>query len=75
MRGSRRKVPEEEVAKIAAPALVAIGTKDDLSGSPEQLVALLPRGEYLAIPERDHMRAVGDKVYMEGVVRFLERRP
>lgn len=75
MRGSRRKVPEEEVGKIAAPALVAIGTKDDLSGSPEQLVALLPRGEYLAIPERDHMRAVGDKVYMEGVVRFLERRP
>lgn len=75
MRGSRRKVPEEEVGRIAVPALVAIGTKDDLSGSPERLVALLSQGAYLAIPDRDHMRAVGDRVYMDGVVRFLEQRP
>jgi len=75
MRGSRRKVPEEDLQRITMPALIAIGTKDDLSGSGETLVERLPRAELLAIPDRDHMRAVGDKVYMEGVVRFLERRP
>jgi pimeloyl-ACP methyl ester carboxylesterase len=75
MRGSRRAVPEADFRRITMPVLIAIGTKDDLSGSGEALVALLPRAELLEIPDRDHMRAVGDKVYMEGVVRFLERRP
>lgn len=75
MRGSRRKVPAEDLAKVTMPALIAIGTKDDLSGSGADLAALLPRAELLEIPDRDHMRAVGDKVYIEGVVRFLERRP
>ena len=31
--------------------------------------------EVLDIPNRDHMRAVGDKVYKAGVVDFLSRRP
>jgi hypothetical protein len=29
----------------------------------------------LDIPRRDHMRAVGDRVYKEGVIEFLSRRP
>jgi hypothetical protein len=28
----------------------------------------------LDIPNRDHMRAVGDKVYKSGVTDFLSRR-
>ncbi|HEY5125808.1 MAG TPA: alpha/beta hydrolase, partial [Bradyrhizobium sp.] len=28
----------------------------------------------LDIPNRDHMRAVGDKVYKSGVLEFLSRR-
>jgi hypothetical protein len=28
----------------------------------------------LDIPNRDHMRAVGDKVYKTGVIDFLSRR-
>jgi hypothetical protein len=28
----------------------------------------------LDIPNRDHMRAVGDKIYKTGVVEFLSRR-
>jgi hypothetical protein len=28
----------------------------------------------LEIPNRDHMRAVGDKVYKAGVIDFLSRR-
>jgi len=28
----------------------------------------------LEIPDRDHVRAVGDKVYKNGVLDFLSRR-
>ena len=31
--------------------------------------------QVLDIPERDHMRAVGDRVFKAGVLAFLERRP
>ena len=75
MRGSRRKMLQEEVATILLPVLVAVGTTDDVAGSGPELAALLPRGEYLPIPNRDHMRAVGDRVFLEGVVHFLDRRP
>lgn len=30
--------------------------------------------QVLDIPNRDHMRAVGDKVYKTGVIDFLSRR-
>jgi hypothetical protein len=29
----------------------------------------------LDIPGRDHMKAVGDRVYKSGVIDFLSRRP
>jgi len=29
----------------------------------------------LEIPGRDHMRAVGDRVFKEGTLAFLARRP
>lgn len=62
----------EEFKGIANPVLVAIGTDDDIAGSGEPVADLIPDGHYLAIPNRDHMRAVGDKVYKEGVLAFLE---
>ena len=43
--------------------LVAVGTKDDIAGSPHELAALIPTGAALDIPDRDHMVAVGDKVF------------
>ncbi len=75
IRGSRQTMSREEVAGIACPALVAVGTRDDVAGDPHRLAALLPRGEALAIPNRDHMLAVGDKVFKAGALAFLERRP
>jgi hypothetical protein len=36
---------------------------------------MLPAGEALAIPGRDHMLAVGDRVFKDGVLDFLARRP
>ncbi|MGJ4950647.1 alpha/beta fold hydrolase [Bradyrhizobium sp. HKCCYLS20291] len=74
MRGSRGLMSREDVGRIAVPALVAVGTTDEVSGSGPALGALIPGAEVLDIPNRDHMRAVGDKVYKAGVVDFLARR-
>ena len=57
------------------PVLVAVGTKDDVAGSAQELAALLPQGRALDIPGRDHMLAVGDRVYKQGVLDFWAERP
>ncbi|QDL98087.1 alpha/beta fold hydrolase [Rhodopseudomonas palustris] len=75
MRGSRRLMTREQAAQIAVPVLIAVGTTDDVAGSAHALGAIIPGAEVLDIPRRDHMRAVGDRVYKEGVVDFLARRP
>uniref|UniRef100_E6VND8 Alpha/beta hydrolase fold protein n=1 Tax=Rhodopseudomonas palustris (strain DX-1) TaxID=652103 RepID=E6VND8_RHOPX len=75
MRGSRRLMTRDQAAQIAVPVLIAVGTTDDVAGSAHALGAIIPGAEVLDIPRRDHMRAVGDRVYKEGVVDFLARRP
>jgi pimeloyl-ACP methyl ester carboxylesterase len=75
IRGSRQRLSREQVSQIQVPVLVAVGGKDPIAGSPHELAALLPRGQALEIPNRDHMLAVGDKVFKEGVVKFLNERP
>ncbi|WP_417689989.1 alpha/beta fold hydrolase [Roseibium sp.] len=71
MRSSRQKISEEDVSRIEVPALVAVGTKDDIAGSPQKLAGLMEDARVLEIPGRDHMVAVGDKVYKQGVLDFL----
>jgi len=75
IRGSRQTLDRDQVAAIRAPVLVAAGTKDTIAGSAHELAALLPGGRALDIPGRDHMLAVGDKVFKEGVRRFLAESP
>jgi pimeloyl-ACP methyl ester carboxylesterase len=75
MRGSRQTLSREEVGHIAAPLLVAVGSKDAIAGPPEELAALVPNAQALVIPNRDHMMAVGDKTYKAGVLEFLNGRP
>jgi pimeloyl-ACP methyl ester carboxylesterase len=72
IRGSRQTLSEAEIANIAAPTLVAIGTRDEVAGDAHRLAAMFPRGKALDIPGRDHNLAVGDKVYKAGVLSFLE---
>lgn len=67
---SRVLVSREDVARIDAPCLVAVGTNDDIAGSPQELAALMPHGRALDIPGRDHMLAVGDKVFKKAVLEF-----
>lgn len=75
LRGSRRLMAREEAAAIKVPVLIAVGTRDDIAGSAHELATMIPGSEVLDIPGRDHMRAVGDKVYKTGVVDFLSRIP
>jgi pimeloyl-ACP methyl ester carboxylesterase len=65
----------EEAAAIIVPVLIAVGTADEVAGSAAALGKIIPGSEVLDIPNRDHMRAVGDKVYKAGVADFLSRRP
>jgi pimeloyl-ACP methyl ester carboxylesterase len=71
----RTMLTRAQVAGIKAPVLVAVGTKDDVSGSGAELAALIPGARLLDIPDRDHMLAVGDKVFKAGVLDFLNQRP
>ncbi|MGC2413812.1 MAG: alpha/beta fold hydrolase [Stellaceae bacterium] len=75
MRGSRQTLSPSEVGRIAVPVLVAVGSKDSVAGSPQQLAALIPGARTLIIPGRDHMLAVGDRVFKTGVLEFLAQRP
>lgn len=63
-----------EAAGIHVPVLVAVGTKDQIAGNGHELAALIPGARALDIPDRDHMLAVGDKVYKAGVIDFLNQR-
>src|SRR3954465_4681484 len=75
LRGSRRLMQHGETADIpGVPGLIAVGSNDEIAGSAEKLGEIIPGSEVLDIPNRDHMRAVGDKVYKAGVVDFLSRR-
>ena len=74
LRGSRRLMTRDEAAAIKVPVLIAVGTTDEIAGSASALGRIIAGAEVLDIPNRDHMRAVGDKVYKAGVADFLSRR-
>jgi pimeloyl-ACP methyl ester carboxylesterase len=74
LRGSRRLMTRDEAAGIAVPVLIAVGTSDEIAGSAQALGKIIPGSQVLDIPNRDHMRAVGDKVYKTGVLDFLAQR-
>jgi pimeloyl-ACP methyl ester carboxylesterase len=74
LRGSRRLMTKDEAASISMPVLIAVGSADEIAGSADALGKIIPGSQVLNIPNRDHMRAVGDKVYKAGVLDFLSRR-
>jgi pimeloyl-ACP methyl ester carboxylesterase len=73
LRGSRGLMTKEEAAGISVPVLIAVGTSDEIAGSATALGDIISGSQVLDIPNRDHMRAVGDKVYKTGVLEFLSR--
>jgi pimeloyl-ACP methyl ester carboxylesterase len=74
LRGSRGLMTRQEAAAITVPVLIAVGTADEIAGSAAALGNIIGGSQVLDIPNRDHMRAVGDKVYKTGVLDFLSRR-
>lgn len=73
IQGSRDLASREDVARIEAPTLIAVGTKDDIAGSGQELAALMPNAKAIDIPNRDHMLAVGDKIFKAAVLEFYQR--
>jgi non-heme chloroperoxidase len=67
----RQSVTAGELAHVRNKVLVITGEKDTISGPPEPLAAIFPRGQCALIPQRDHMTAVGDKAYKAAVLDFL----
>jgi len=74
MRNPHRTISREAAAGIRVPVLVATGTTDTIAGSGAELAALIPGAKLLDIPDRDHMFAVGDRVFKQGVLDFLQHR-
>jgi pimeloyl-ACP methyl ester carboxylesterase len=75
MRGTRELLTPDQAAAIRVPVLIAAGTNDLLARDYHDLARLIPGAELVEIPGRDHNLAVGDKVYRQGVLEFLKRRP
>ncbi|XUY27935.1 alpha/beta fold hydrolase [Agrobacterium sp. rho-8.1] len=67
---SRVLVTRDEAARIDIPTLIAVGTKDDIAGSGEELAQVMPGARAIDIPGRDHMLAVGDRVFKAAVLEF-----
>jgi pimeloyl-ACP methyl ester carboxylesterase len=74
-RGAREALSEAELALIGCPVLIAAGTKDAICGDPHALATYFKKARVVEIPGRDHNRAVGDKIYKQSVLDFLEQRP
>ncbi|HEY0104501.1 MAG TPA: alpha/beta hydrolase, partial [Rhizomicrobium sp.] len=58
-------LPREALAGARRPVLVVCGEKDELTGAPDGLADAFPGGRAVTVPRRDHMTAVGDKVYKD----------
>jgi pimeloyl-ACP methyl ester carboxylesterase len=72
---SRTLLTEDQVARITQPTLIAVGTTDDIGGSPEALAALMPNAVAFAIEGRDHMLSVGDRTFKKRALEFLKDHP
>jgi|HubBroStandDraft_3_1064219.scaffolds.fasta_scaffold91525_2 pimeloyl-ACP methyl ester carboxylesterase len=73
MRANRRHFTRDELSRASQPVLVVCGENDDLTGGADDLASAFANGKGKTVPHRDHMTTVGDKVYKNEVLRFLNR--
>jgi pimeloyl-ACP methyl ester carboxylesterase len=71
MRKPRTVFAREQLRTWPGPVLVVCGEKDVLTGAPDGLAEAFAGGRAVTVPSRDHMTAVGDKVYKQAVLEFL----
>jgi len=72
-RAASEVIALDDLKSIKVPVLVAVGTLDVIGGSATKLAEIIPGGQALEIEGRDHMKAVGDQQYKDGVIEFLKR--
>ncbi len=75
IRSSRAPITVEDVGRLDCPVLVVVGERDVIGGSAAALAELIPGARAIEIPDRDHMKAVGDRTYKQAVLEFLKERP
>lgn len=68
---SRDLISPEDIGRIDVPVLIGVGTADDIAGSGSELAGLMPNARAIDIPGRDHMLAVGDRVFKAAALEFL----
>ncbi len=74
LRGPREKITAGDLGRIGGPTLVATGSNDVIAGLGRELASLIPGAQLLDIEGRDHMKAVGDARFKQGVLDFLTSR-
>jgi len=75
VRGSRAIIDPGSLKAITSPVLVCVGTRDDVAGDPHPLQPLFNDAKIVDIPGRDHNRAVGDRMFKQAALDFLDERP
>jgi pimeloyl-ACP methyl ester carboxylesterase len=75
IRSSRAPITAEQLGRLACPVLVVVGELDVIGGSAQALANLIPGARAVQIERRDHMKAVGDRIFKEAVLAFLKARP
>lgn len=72
MSADRTLYTRDQLKSCKMPVLVVDGEKDVQAGAPEPLAQAFANGRAVVVPRRDHMTAVGDRIYKEAVLSFLE---
>ncbi|HWK85897.1 MAG TPA: alpha/beta fold hydrolase [Xanthobacteraceae bacterium] len=74
MGGLRVEFTEKELASNKVPMLIVRGgDDDDIAGPAAEIARIIPGCEYIEVPHRNHMTVVGDQVFKDGVLAFLEK--
>ncbi|MCY6380390.1 alpha/beta fold hydrolase [Hoeflea prorocentri] len=70
---SRTLVQPDQLQQLTMPTLVAVGSKDVIAGSADELASKMPHARAFEIAGKDHMLAVGDKTYKAEVISFYSK--
>lgn len=69
--GGRSYISKALFENLKPETMVIVGTEDTVAINGKKLASIIPNGQYVPIPKRNHMNAVGDKVYKQEVLDFL----
>ncbi|MDD9910597.1 MAG: alpha/beta hydrolase [Ahrensia sp.] len=73
IRKSQVQITAQIVSSITTPVLIAVGTDDEIAGSPHELAELMPNAAGFDIDGADHMKATGAPTYKARVIEFLRQ--